>query len=413
MRKFITILLLGALVSLFFYPVGFSFLPGGLNSKMILAVTGVGLFVLEGIRNREWLFPKKLLFAGLISVLFSLACFAAEVVNGTDDGSYTTYFATFAVWTFSAYTVCFFLRRHYEEIDIQLITEFLVWVAVFQCVSAQLIDRIPAFKVFVDSIFRQDIEFLEDVDRLYGIGAYLDPAGVRFCITLILLAYRIVEKGKTRETFKGIIWDYVAFVVIVVFGNMISRTTTVGAALALGYIFLYSLTHLRMNVARTQLWSVGLVALILLIAVPIFSFLYNTDAAIHESMRFGFEGFFNWAETGEWSTDSTDKLDREMWIWPNNFRTWMIGTGLFGNWAFGTDIGYCRFTLYCGLIGFGVFCLYFVYNALSLTREFEGTGILALLLLALTFVVWIKVSTDIYQIYAFFYCAHSWFEDRQ
>ena len=45
-------------------------------------------------------------------------------------------------------------------------------------------------------------------------------------------------------------------------------------------------------------------------------------------MRFAFEGFFNWVEKGEWSTSSTEKLNREMWIWPNDQRTWLIGSGL-------------------------------------------------------------------------------------
>lgn len=47
-----------------------------------------------------------------------------------------------------------------------------------------------------------------------------------------------------------------------------------------------------------------------------------------------------------------------MWVWPEDVKSWIIGTGLFANFVYSTDIGYCRFILYCGLIGFGTFVLF-------------------------------------------------------
>src|SRR5690606_27990338 len=100
----------------------------------------------------------------------------------------------------------------------------------------------------------------------------------------------------------------------------------------------------------------------------------------------------------------TDKLNKNMWIWPGDLKTWIIGSGRYDNWAFGTDIGYCRFILYCGIIGFSIFASFFVYNAAVFASKYRQYQDMFFFLLILTFVIWIKVSTDIFLIYALFYC---------
>lgn len=64
---------------------------------------------------------------------------------------------------------------------------------------------------------------------------------------------------------------------------------------------------------------------------------------------------------GVWYTDSTERLNQAMWIWPadNDTKTWLIGKAVFSDWgAVGTDIGYCRFVFYCGLTGLCTFILF-------------------------------------------------------
>ena len=121
------------------------------------------------------------------------------------------------------------------------------------------------------------------------------------------------------------------------------------------------------------------------------------------NLRFGFEGFFNWFESGVFRTDSTDKLNRIMWVWPKDQQSWIIGTGLFEDWIYGTDFGYCRFTMYCGLVGLVLFSLFFIYNGLAFYSQFDRFSFLPLFLIALTFIVWLKLATDIFFIYTLLY----------
>lgn len=413
MRRIIVPFLLGCLVSLYFFPICFTFIPPSINSKMMLALLGLLVFAWNGIKGHQLKFHQDVFFAAALAALFSLVCYISIYVNNTDDTSYATYFMSFFTWLGGAYAICAILKAEHGRASLNLISKYLVWVGFGQCVSVLMIDNIPAFSHFVDSFMNIGQQSLRDIDRLYGIGSALDPAGVRFSVILILLAHvlcnDVIAKGNSFLTGFYIF----AFLFITVVGNMVSRTATVGSIFGFGYLLVFLFSNDIKAVDTRKLKGLFVFLLVLAIVVPVSIYLYNTDAQMHSDLRFAFEGFFNWAETGKWSTSSTDKLNTMMWIWPKDPQSWFIGTGRFEGWVYSTDIGYCRFILYCGLLGFGVFSLFFIYNAIAFNNKFEGVSLLAFLLFALTFVVWIKVATDIYLIYALFQCADSEEEDDE
>lgn len=185
---------------------------------------------------------------------------------------------------------------------------------------------------------------------------------------------------------------------------MISRTTIVGTALGLFYMLISYFSIKRGGyIEKRQIRYYSILIGLFSIAILTSIYLYNTSPIFHENLRFGFENFFNWAETGEFRSGSTDIL-QTMWIWPEDTRTWWIGTGLYGVFVWGTDIGYCLFTLYCGIPGLIIFSVFFIYNHLSLNRKFKNFFFLSLLLIAITFIVWSKVATDIFFIDALLFC---------
>lgn len=403
MASILQYLAIGVVVSMFYFSFGFTFLPASINTKMILAIIGVLLGTYHAIQNRTIKIGKPLLGAIGIVILFSLICFIAVDYNYTADYSYATYFVSFAVWLFSAYTICVLLQWAHGEINFKLITYYLAGVCFAQCCFALIIDSVPSVQFFIDSYIDQGQEFLTEINRLYGIGAALDPAGVRFSVVLIMIAAVLSKEQSVRESYKQIAWLLSCFFIIIIVGNIISRTTSIGAGLALVY-FLWNTGILRLSIKPTFYKLNGTFLIILVAAFVVSAYFYQTDKVFHEHIRFAFEGFFNWIEKGEWRTDSTDKLNNKMWIWPDDLKTWVIGTGLFDNWVFSTDIGYSRFILYCGLIGFTVFALFFVYNAAVFASLYPHYRDLFFFLFVLTFVIWIKVATDIFLIYALFYC---------
>ncbi len=403
MKRLPGVIFVGIIVSLYYFPIGLSFLPESLNSKMILAGIGSVLFFFDSVRIKRFEATMDMLGAIGLALLFSYICYISTDINYTSDYSYSTYFISFFVWLAGAYSVVYLIRKTHGEANFRLLTTYLAAVCTSQCILALMIDHIAPFKNLVDSFVSQGQEFFDEINRLYGIGAALDPAGVRFSIVLILIAAVLCKDNIVRSNRKYMVGLLLAFFIIAIVGNMISRTTSVG--MAMGFLYLIWTTgilRLVIKVENLKFFTVFIVMLAIITVVSIY--LYNTDQSYHNNLRFAFEGFFNWMETGEWKTSSTDKLNTQMWKWPQDTKTWLIGTGIFGLFTFGTDIGYCRFILYSGLIGFGAFALFFIYNPVVFALKTRKYRWLFLLLMALSFIVWMKVATDIFIIYALFYC---------
>jgi len=403
MLKLLQYLFLTILVSFYYFPIGLSMLPSSLNTKNVLALAGIVLLVYNSIQSKRYTISLNLIGAIGLSILFSMICLYSTDVNHTVDYAYANYYISFGVWFFGAYAVCAFIRFVHGEVNFKLITLYLTAVCFGQCVSAILIDRIPSFQMLVDTYVSQGQEFFEEVDRLYGIGAALDTAGVRFSLVLVMLVTLLVQDASIRIHSGKVTLLLLAFFTITLIGNMMARTTILGFGTALLYLAI-STGIWRMEI-RSRFFTLFLVfVLILVFGITISVYLYQTDEAFHDNMRFAFEGFFNWVEQGEWRTDSTDKLNREMWIWPEDTKTWIIGSGLFDNFVYSTDIGYCRFILYCGLTGFAAFALFFVYNGYVFAQQNQRYALMFFLFSVITFVIWFKVATDIFVIYALFYC---------
>ena len=109
-----------------------------------------------------------------------------------------------------------------------------------------------------------------------------------------------------------------------------------------------------------------------------------------------------------------------MYVWPDNLKTWMIGDGYFNNpldtnpyyigrgagaaYYMHTDVGYCRFLFYFGLTGLVLFILYFYKVASVCATRLSRYKSLFFLLLLLNFIVWFKVASDIFLVFALFLC---------
>ena len=157
---------------------------------------------------------------------------------------------------------------------------------------------------------------------------------------------------------------------------------------------------------------------VLAIFIPVLVYFYNTDVGFYSNMRFGFEGFFNWWEKGEWQTSSNDIL-KNMVVFPDNLKTWIVGDGYFenplvtdlyyvGETTYGyyknTDIGYLRFIFYFGLIGLIMFIIYFIRVMIVCAMRFPAYRTMFIMILLVNFIGWFKVSTDIFLVFALFLC---------
>lgn len=405
LRRILIVFVLTVLVSFYLFPFQFTFLPPSINCKMLVAAFGVVAFAFDCVRKGAMNLSSYTLFSALLAGFFSLWCYFCVLESNSVNYEYCDYIVSYFTWMLGAYGVYVFLRMAHGAVDLPLLTRYLALAAVFQCVTAVMIDNIPAFSDFVDRFMYVEDNFYQANNRMYGIGAALDSAGIRFSVILILIAHQLSSNEQARTDTRFLATFMIAYAVTIIVGSVISRTTLVGAGMGLAYIII-SLVKMRrggfITTRMVRLYALFFLLLGFIVIVSIY--MYNNNETFRGYLRFGFEAFFNWVETGEFRTDSTDTLNDRMWIWPKDIRTWLIGRGMFGIYDNNTDIGYCNFVLYCGVIGLLIFSTYFIYCHTALNRKFKRFWPVTLLFIALTFIIWVKVTTDIFFIDALLFC---------
>lgn len=410
--KYFLIILNIIITSFFYFPFEFKILPD-VNTKMMLAVAGLILLAFSIAKNRSGKIRKDLFWLVTLSGAVSLIGLFSITMNNTSDTAYATYFISMAVWLSAAYAVVTIMKAVHGKIDVTIVCRYLIAVCVIQCILAMVIEYNPAFKLLVDSVIEQGQEFLNqrNVRRLYGIGANLDTAGVRFSLVLISIVFLLFKEDNGKYD----ILYLLAFVTISVIGNIMARTTTVGMGVALAYMAYMPWAKGMENRFKKTKRIFGKFILIVAVALPVVIYLNNHNASFHRQLIFGFEGFFNLFTTGEWSTSSSDKL-QSMIVFPESMKTWIMGDGYFSSprddinyigeivegYYMGTDIGYLRFIFYFGLIGLIAFSVFIINASGICIKRFPKDKVLFLLALLIGFIVWLKVSTDVFLYFALF-----------
>lgn len=412
MLKIVGIIFTLLVTSCFFFPFNPTFLPMA-NSKMVVAAFGLVAFLLSFVQNRGRAFRQDLLVIGAYSLAISLLSFLTGLIHTTNDYAYASFIMSFLVWTGAAYACTELIRKVHGHLSVRLVVNYLIGVCVAQCVLALSMEYIPALKTFVDSIIEGE-GFMGKAgdDRLYGIGCALDVAGGRFAAVLCMIAYFCVNNNSLEHKRYTILY-MIAFLIIMVIGSMIGRSTLIGIVVALVY-WAYSTGGYKeienSGIKKVALWSV----LILACVIPLGAHLYNTNIVFHENLRFGFEGFFSMFEKGRWETNSNNIL-RNMIVFPDNLSTWIFGDGYIENprkvdpyyigpdyrgYYMATDIGYIRFLFYFGIIGTLVMVAYILKVAFVCMDRLKDYKMLFMMILILNLIYWCKVSTDMFVVFA-------------
>lgn len=409
MIRWIAVLLTGILTSFFLFPFN---LPVGaeVNTKMALAVFGLAFFVSDMAKKRSFSVSKDFLTLSLICLSISVWALLSTSVNGSQEKSFVTYIISVWVWFGGAYAVIWLIRQIHGKLTVELIGRYMVAVCTAQCLLAYIMTLSPPLKDFIDSIMGESDQFMGVAEgRVYGLGAALDPSGLRFAGVLIILTHLISRTDFSTDVWPGLAY-LASFFVISVIGSMMSRTTLVGTGLGITGLLMQPLWRNGLE-NPGAFWKVT--APFFLIGIGLCAWLYNINPEFRAHLRFGFEGFFSLVEKGRWETRSTNIL-KGMIVWPESVKTWIIGDGYFdnpqdvpdiiGRVASGyykhTDIGYLRYIFYFGAIGLAGMIAVFVHMTATCGRRLKGYAALFVFLLLLNLIGWIKVSSDIIMVFA-------------
>lgn len=413
--RLVGMVVLTILTSFYFFPFEFTFLPGA-NTKMVMAGIGLIILIVQLARQGQSLINKDIFNLAIMAGIVSLIGFFAVIWNDTHDYTYATYIVSMLVWLSGAYVVIQAIKKFHGHISVELLCNYLIVVCVAQCLIAFAMTQSPSLKAFVDS-FLGSTGFMGKLkDRMYGIGASLDVAGSRFSVILMMIVFLVTKTAKTEKK-KYIGLYMISFILISVIGSMMSRTTSIGAICALAYLIyvsrLYTLKF-DSNMAHVYGWFI----VIMFVMILLITYVYNTNQTFHDNLRFGFEGFFSLVEKGKWEVHSNEIL-KNMYVFPDNLKTWIIGDGYFDNpngsepyytgpiwhgFYQNTDVGYLRFIYYFGVAGLIAFSLFMIKTGKVCMDRFASYRSLFFVILLLNFVVWFKVSSDIFLVFALFLC---------
>lgn len=413
--KIILVLLTLVFTSFFFFPFYFTFLPT-VNTKMMMAALGLVVLLVKLARNGGAKIDRDILSVSVFASLVSLASLLSMVLNDTRDDSYLGYIVSMWVWLAAAYLVVNAIKITHGKATVENVCAYLIAVGVLQCFLAIAIDSIPIVKTFIDSILDGEGYMGKNEKRLYGLGCALDVAGTRFSTLLVMIAFLLPKAAQKERSNLYIALLLVAFCVLVGIGSVIGRTTTVGAILSLVYLcYTLGFRSSMLGDSRDKLirWLVGGFFVGIVVAVG----LYNFSPQWQNYFQFGFEGFFSLVENGKWEVHSNSQLAAQF-IFPDNMWAWIIGDGymapttndpyyigqMWMGFYKGTDVGYSRFLFYFGLTGLIAFLLFFVIVCRVCAHRIKPYRDMFIIFMLINFIVWLKVSTDIFLVFAPFLC---------
>lgn len=412
MIQILSIIFVTIITSLYFFPID---IVTGVNTKMLIAACGLLVLMIKLAQKKIFL-EKNYITLSLSALLVSLCGVLSMWYNDTADTTYATYIVSMWVWLGGAYFVVELIKFIHGRNSVWLLCNYLIAVCVFQCVIALTADMNSTVKAFVDSVYSEGSYYAER-QRLYGIGAAVDVAGTRFSAVLIMILCLGMTYGKKLGT-RWLAFYVLSFFIIAVIGNMIARTTTVGIILSLGYFIFGNLRSNEINKTKSKIRIWKWISLMIIVGIPITVYFYRHNPTINQNIRFAFEGFFSLVEKGKWEVHSNDML-RNMYIFPENVKTWIIGDGYFDNpkltdpyytgnmrteYYMGTDVGYLRFIFYFGVLGLVAFMSFFCKTARLCMKRLMEFKHMFILLLFLNFIIWFKVATDIFVVFAPFLC---------
>lgn len=413
MIKYLGIVLAIILTSFAVFPIELVWFPG-LTLKTAMAPLGLVMMFVNLVRQRHPVLDSGFLLVTIWAAAVSFMSFLSITYNDTNDNSFTGYFISMLVWICAAYVTVSAIKVVHGTVSVKLVANYLIAMCVAQCILAFVISQVPFIENLVNSVFLTGGEEMTK-GRLYGIGAGLDIAGLRFMAVLAIIIYVVTHLSEEEEKKYSLLY-IVAFFIIALIGNMISRSTVFGVFISLAYLILASFSRDRQTDLMRRIWK----KFLLLTGALVFGaiVLYQTNSSFRNSMHFGFEGFFSLYEKGQWEVSSNNSL---IWmlknIKPENTRTWIIGDGYCGDpnndpyyigsqpkggYYMGTDVGYMRFIFYFGILGTLVFMGYFYQVACVCGRYFPKYKDMFFLILLCNYIGWIKVSTDIFCLFALF-----------
>ncbi|MDM1066146.1 hypothetical protein HXZ88_11015 [Myroides odoratimimus] len=355
---------LGILLVFFLYifNISFIFFPSFFSTRVWIAILGLFFFVFSS--KKSGLIKEEFNILGSILIILVPSIITTVINNNIDYRFFGYVFQNIFLLIAAKYIVINY------KIDLLLCCKYIVYSVLLHNLLSVFMFFSPSFSSFVINLqwlSENDVinSVIEYQSRFIGIGwGNFFFGGVICSITLLLVVY-LYSVEKLNK------WLYI-YIFIFITGLFIARIVLVGFLLSFIYLIQCNKLEKRSNVKMYVICFV-------ILALGVLYVVYNSDSLLKSSsFRHAFEIFINFFEGKGFSSSSTTGL-KNMFILPEEVRTWVIGDGIFnldnGSYYMFTDVGYLRLLFYFGIIGLVVYFGPFIHitkylKTLSISRKF-------------------------------------------
>lgn len=384
------------------------------TSDFLLGLLGLGAIVYKWLIDSKQSIRINNSLVKILLAMLAVVCASvlALICNSTLDIVFIKSMILNVITFAGAYFISLIIKQIYGNVEFATIVKYVTIAACLQMILSLCLFFIPnstdiLLKVLSVSELESDVMGRLEGFRLMGFGTTFFGAGVINSFVLIMIAgVMCFKKFSFWETF-GYTF---AFVLIGSVGMMMARTTMVGIGLALT-LAIYNSKFWKLIISKKvrdvfkTIFIVLLVITIIILSLPpdildLLDVIYN----------FGFEMFIKLFSSGKLETASTNFMF-EMYIFPDNWKTWLIGDGYFADpidpdftYYMGIDIGFIRMLFYFGGIGTIVFFLYQFVIIYQTYKKNTNVGVVLFALLYILFIVVnLKGFMDLFSLIILFY----------
>ena len=376
---------------LYIFNISFAPLPYYVRTRVLFGVVGLAVATLMLRPSR---ISKSVVWIICIFGLLLVPSVLTAAINHNVDLWFTQYTVQQILHLFGAYLLVLLSVRCIQDFNLDKLFKMVIYAVALNNLLAVIMFFVPPLQDFMVSVQNYDElartkleEYLDMSFRLYGWGIQtFFMGGLISGYALLLLAYLLRKEFGGPQSLRLIL----LFLFITLTGMFIARTTLVGAILGGGYLFLpdnwnteLSLTAIRRNF-RFLFVVIGAAIAGIATLNYLFPEAWNTDI-----IGYALELYINLDQGNELATQSTDDL-MTMYLWPDNWQTWLIGDGQFnvpGGFYMDTDVGYLRMIYYFGLLGTAVFFLIQLFLVWRIRWLYRDRQVALLLTISLGYVL--------------------------
>ena len=348
----------------YFFPIQFAICP--ISPTNLLQCIG-GIWIFAMIIKKNGFINKPIAEYCLLSLfIICLGVCATSIFSSNNDysipidkGAYNILYmcAAFAIVRLTDNYYC-----HLENTTIVII-KWLVLITVIYAIISICFFLFPELynnylSIITISDYAEQTSSSLSKYRLVGASTKVQyaNAATHYGITLWGIIFLIKQKNNFFSTYRII--SYLIITILVVAGIFSGRTFLVIILLTIVYLFLLNKKK-HNRILRTGLDFISIFCPVFIVSGFLISYIFITNPM---AIDWAFEMFINLSESGEISTNSTDTLGSMWHIFPDNFKTWILGDGKayaeLGYYV-ASDVGYIRSIFYWGLLG--TFSYYFIH----------------------------------------------------